>query len=78
MPRHRLRLPTPPSGPDMDERRPALHRRPALPQLPHRMIQRIRDGVSGDRVALEQLLIERLGDDGAIFVAHRPIDRHSE
>jgi hypothetical protein len=77
-----LGLPSPPapdfSRPDMDERRPALYRRPTFPQLPHRMIQSVRDGVSGDRIALEQLLIECLRDDRTIVVAHRPIDRHSE
>jgi hypothetical protein len=57
----------------MDERRPAPYRCPTLPQLPHRMIQRVRDGVCGNRLALEQLLVERLRDDGTIFVAHGPV-----
>jgi hypothetical protein len=56
----------------MDERRPAPHRRSALPQFPHRMVESTRDGVSGDGVGLEQLLVERLRDDGTVFVAHGP------
>jgi hypothetical protein len=56
----------------MDERRPAPYRCSTLPQLPHRMVERVRDGVGGDRLAFEQLFVERLRDDGTIFVAHGP------
>jgi hypothetical protein len=58
----------------MNERCPAPYRRPALPQLPHRMVQRVWNGVGGDRLSLEQLLVERFRDDGAIFVPHGPRD----
>jgi hypothetical protein len=78
LPQYHLQVPTSPSRPDVDERRPALYRRPTLPQIPHCMIQRVRDGVSSDRVALEQLLIERLRNNGTVVVPHRPIDRHGE
>jgi hypothetical protein len=56
----------------MDERRPTPDRCSTLSELPHRMIERVRDGVGGDRLALEQLLVERLRDDGTVFVAHGP------
>jgi hypothetical protein len=56
----------------MDERRPALQRRSALPQLPHRVVERVRDGVGGDGVSLKQLLVESLRDDGTVFAAHGP------
>jgi hypothetical protein len=62
----------------MDERCPALDRHSCLPQLPYRMVERVRDGVGGDRLALEQLLVKRLRDDGTVFVAHSPIDRYNE
>jgi hypothetical protein len=57
---------------DVDERRPSLYRRPTLPQLLHRVVKCIRDGIPADRFALKQLLVKRLGDDGPVVVAHGP------
>jgi hypothetical protein len=57
----------------MDERRPSPYRCSTLSQLPHRMVQRVRDGVGGDCLALEQLLVECLRDDGTILIAHGPV-----
>jgi hypothetical protein len=62
----------------MDERRPAPYRCSTLSQLPHCMVQRVRDGVGGDRLAFEQLLVKRLRDDGTIRIAHGPAGGRSE
>jgi hypothetical protein len=61
----------------MDEPRPAPYRRSTLPQLSHRVVERVWDGAGGDRLAFEQLLVERLRDNGTICVAHGPTSRYS-
>jgi hypothetical protein len=62
----------------MNERRPVPYRCAALPQHSHRMVERVRDGVGGDGVSLEQLGVKRLRDDGTVFITHGPVGGYSE
>jgi hypothetical protein len=57
----------------MDVRRPSLRLpRYLLSQLPHRVIERVRDGVGIDLLVRQQLLIEPLRDIWAVDVSYRP------